>query len=243
MINENPFVRLHSILSKSSTKVHPNKSLRNLWADTFDVNSDDINLILIKHVELFRLYDEAKDILDSHEKLDTERNQNYLRKVLTLLKVANFEAKSELFQRHITQDTLTALYYLAENVSFIYSVENRAINVENIQDLLSDINTLQDNLMNSSLPEDITKIIYRNLSTIKYSLDEYELTGFRGVREALERSIGSIVINKDSLLEVKDSEEFTDFFKIITRLNTLYTGVDNVKKLGSPLLKLLGMGD
>ncbi len=238
---ENPALKLHSLLeqaySECVTYTTP-PSFRVIWSEVFQIDSDDTSELIASLSSMFNLFQTTKGYITNHEKLSTARNLYFLSEIEKAIFHINLDGNMNNYMEHLNSETLTALYYIGENMNFVYSLNESTINSEEINSLIKDVDTLLENIINSDLPEDVTALLIKNLNSIRESLISYKVSGIEGMKTALEQTIGSLFINNEIITPVAQDEHVKGMFNIIDKMNTvLSTGVA-VKDLVGPIMGL-----
>ncbi|MEM5623729.1 hypothetical protein AAHB56_30925 [Bacillus thuringiensis] len=188
---------------------------------------------------MLNLFQTTKEYIKNNERLNTTKNLNFLRSIEKALYSINFDGNMSSFTQHLDKETLTALYYMGENMNFIYDLNETTIDSEEINSLVNEVNELIDNITTANLPEEVKTILFTNLNNIRTSLISYKVSGIEGMKTALEQTIGSLFMNNEVITPVAQDENVKGVFNIIDKMNTvLSTGVA-VKDLVGPIMGLL----
>jgi hypothetical protein len=245
MYIENPAHKLHNLLEKAykmsseSLTDFSSPSYRDTWAKVFNIEKSDTSALLTSIHYLLDLFLKTKNIIQSNECLNTEKNNKFLTYIENALLEINLNGTMKHFRDNINNEILTALYYMAENISFVYNINEKEIDEKEINSLLQEIDELTSNLIASSLPEDVKAILLKNLNLIRKSLMSYKTLGIEGIRKSLEQTIGSIILNGNIIKEEQENENVEHMFKIISRISSLITVGRAVKEYLPPVIRQL----
>jgi hypothetical protein len=235
MLQENPAAKLHTLLD--SAKKKGNQNFRFTWANVFDIEQNDTSALLEKYNSLLNLYFSTKKIITENERLNNEKNIKYINLIGQALGLINFNNNTSQFISILTPEVMTALYYLSENISFIYDLPDSLISDDQLKEILEEVEELIFNITDSNLPPDVKQILVNNLYNIKESLHSYFITGIDGVRESLERSIGSTVMNNQVIAPEVENENVKGFFNVMLKINEIVSTLNGAKELIAPLTK------
>ncbi|UBR28714.1 hypothetical protein LCG60_19035 [Bacillus sp. SD-4] len=240
---ENPASKLHTLLTEAYDDCKGvssyNTDFRVTWAKVFGIDPNDSTALLSSMNSTFQLFLTTKEYIMQHDRLNNERNLKFLYNIENALSSMNFEGDMSHFMSFINSETLTALSFIGDHMSFIYDLHESKIDTQEISDLISEIDTLVENITASNLPEDIKSLLFKNLDSIRSSLISYKISGIEGMKTALEQTIGSLFMNNEIITPVAQDENVKGIFNIIDKMNTvLSTGVA-VKDLVGPIIGLL----
>ncbi|MGD6873409.1 hypothetical protein ACQCU1_14625 [Sutcliffiella horikoshii] len=245
ILTENPAYRLHEIMKEVYTITSPNNvtiSYRDLWAKVFNFDPTNNDALLDATHSLLKLYLEVKDRIINNEMLNDEMNLRHLKKLEVI--VMRYNLETNFNKAHLSTDTMTALHYINKSFALVYGVEQTAISKETQSELLEEVRSLIDNIATSELPVDIKEILIRNMSNIQESLVLYKVSGAEGMRQALESTIGSIMLNRKQIESTKENPDVKSFLAFIGKTITIIESVNSIKELASPIISvLLGGGE
>ncbi|MDC7762459.1 hypothetical protein POL82_03130 [Priestia aryabhattai] len=235
----NPATSLHELLEKASEKASSLTNFRETWSEVFELEPDDNCNLIKKYSILIDLYEKTRFYVEAsnNTSLKNDKNLMFLDQIDKGLNHVNFNGNMSHFNTHITSETLLALGYIAQFISIIYEVDDSKLTKEDINSLLSEIELLNNNLQDSSLPTDIINIICKNLDLIRASLVQYRYYGIEGLRDALEKSIGSFVMHEEQIIAEGENETVKGVFNLIIKLKTLFETANVGKELIAPVLK------
>jgi hypothetical protein len=133
MSKENPASRLHELL-ESANKYHPGTPFRNVWSKVFDVEPTDTSSLLLRYNKLLELYFSTKEYILSNPRLNNDRNIGFIDKIGQAVAFIDINGTNVNFRNTLDSETLTALHYLAENISLVYDLEASVISPDQISE-------------------------------------------------------------------------------------------------------------
>lgn len=238
---ENPAYKLHSLLKeayeKSQTRFGSAANYKNVWCDVFGIELDDTSALLTSLNSMINLWASTKEYIQNNEMLNDETNIKFLDKIEKAISNMNFEGNMSHFETNMDNETLTALWYMAKNISLVYKFNNQIIDEDEIETLIAEIDSLTENIIDSSLPEEVRLLLLKNLNLIRESLFTYKISGRDGMLEAFDQTIGSVFRNH-KILPTED-ENVKGLFNIIDKLNSLLSTGLSFKELMAPIIGLL----
>ena len=240
---ENPASKLYILLKDAYDDCKSvramDTSFKETWAKVFGIDSNDTSSLLTSMNSMLNLFLTTQEYIKGNDRLNNERNLKFLSNIELALSSINFEGDMSRFKAHIDSETLTALSFISDHMNFIYDLHENSVNSEEIINLISEIDILIENITDSTLPEDVKSLLFKNLDSIRASLISYKISGVAGMKTALEQTIGSLFMNNERITPVAQDENVKGIFNIIDKMNTvLSTGVA-VKDLVGPIIGLL----
>ncbi|MEK5052059.1 hypothetical protein MHH96_01200 [Niallia sp. FSL K6-0212] len=235
---ENPSSKLYHLL-KEISELPMDTSWEKAIAQIFEVDPEDMTEIFNRYVSMLNLFREVEVIVNENERLCTPVSTEHLSRVRYALIELNMNGTIRECKNILKYDTLTAMYYLSENISIYFKIEEKEIDSSKINDLISQLDNLIADIKNSELPKDLKSLLNRNLIKIKQSLDYYFVSGIEGIRDALESTIGSIIYNSQIVQPEYEDNTMQNVFKFMSRLNDFVSSVNGVKDIIAPITMLL----
>ncbi|PGV57504.1 hypothetical protein COD94_25895 [Bacillus cereus] len=240
---ENPAHKLYVLLDEAYNDCKDvtisNTSFKTTWSKVFGINPKDTSALMASMNSMLNLFLTTKEYIIQNDRLNNDRNIKFLTKIERALSSMNFEGNMEHFKKNIDSETLTALSFMSDHMSFIYDLHESKIDSEEISDLIKGIDNLVENITCSPLPEDVKSLLFKNLDSIRSSLISYKISGVDGMKTALEQTIGSLFINNEVITPVAQDENVKGIFNIIDKMNTLLSTGVAAKDLIGPLFGLL----
>jgi len=223
---ENPASKLHSILEKAYI-ISPNsfkpERYKTVWAKVFNVDENDILSIMNNIIGMINLYNETLKLIVQDERLNTEKNLKFMNRIENAILTVDMEGDANCFSEYMNQETLTALSYIAEHLSFAYNLNEIKVDNKKVDEIIVEVNELIHSISESPLPKDVQNILINNLILIKDALDRYRFLGEDELRKAIEQTIGSIAINKSIIAENQDDSIYPRFGGVIGNVSSLIT--------------------
>lgn len=237
---ENPAGRLFKILT-SAKLGKDNLPIKQVWANTFELDLNDTSSLLLSVAELINLIRLTKDAIQKIEGIDHKIYLQPFTKIERALAVTNLEANWKSFKNHLDDATMVALQFCSDTLS--RQVGENEISKEDLDKLLKEVDALLAKVVKSKLPEEITAFLIDNLENIRRAILTYRIRGATALKHVLESSIGSIFFHRETVKAEYESKQgktvFQGFFGIIGNLNKLVAFALKTKELAGPVVKLL----
>lgn len=232
----NPAFNLHILIEEAYRTSSEDSSYYSTWMKVFQIpDGEDDKVALMESISsMFQLFVDTKTLIEQNSKLNTEKNQKHLTTIGNAIYNVNLHGNMLNFHRTMNQESLTALSYIADSIGFIYDLNEATINSEEADLLIEEVNDLVTTISESNLPNDSKLILIQNLNNLREALYKYKFLGADALKNALEQSLGSLLLNKQTLSEISNEESFSRFYKVLERLNTLTSVGTSIKELALP---------
>lgn len=231
MIDEsNPAGRLHKILSQAKKRRDQDK-VRSVWAETLGVENDDV-IITKAVVELYSLSNEIQTLIKMNDQLNHEL---YLKSFQTIDRAffpLNLGSNWGSVKGALTEEALTRLQFCAEQLSTFYAEDT--LSEEDLAEIITRTEALFDALYHSKLPEALRLSLLEEVERLRCAISMYKIKGAKGLKDALQGTIGAVVVNQD---ELKASAENNS--DVIQRLGELIDKLDSFTARALKLKKML----
>ncbi|MCY7947333.1 hypothetical protein P8891_13440 [Bacillus atrophaeus] len=225
MNSDNAISRLHNIIDHVYVKrTEPSyddtqKSFKEVWSKEFGLESNDLSALLNSLSLLLELVRKSRATIETHPQLNTEKNIGYINNIERGLSQIDLNMGTmKTFYAYINRETVTALYYIGENYSFLNASQSKELESEQVTSLLSEIEELTKNFYASTLPEKLKLIVIKKLNLIREALIQYRITGLDGLQDALEQTIGSIILNGSEFSNQENDQNVKGLFGFINKL-------------------------
>ena len=231
MIDEsNPAGRLYKILKTAKGYVDTEK-VRNVWSSVFGIDDDDL-VITKSVVELYSLSQEVQSLIKMNENLNHSLYLSSFNNIDRSFFPLNLNANWSNCKPHLTDEALTRLQFCAEELSRFYSEET--ISEEELTDIVKKTNELFDSLLASSLPDVLRLTLLEEVEKIRNAISMYKIKGAKGLKQALQGTLGAIITNHDAL-----RAESTQNQDVLHRLGELIDKLDSFAARALKLNKLI----
>lgn len=220
--------RLLNILRQAQQK-HDNTRTREVWAEVLGVPKDSTVELLRKLGLLLQLCALAKAQLQAAggTKLDTYTKR--FDRIEKAFGANNLDSHWGPFKSHLTEAALDALEIGAHRLSEIMTESE--IPQDELDQLRAQVDDLLTSVMDSDLHQPFKEFVTKHLELIRAAILEYRLRGTEGLREALERSIGSLVLHPDVQDDVKTTSLGKKFLSVLSTVGMLVSLTVNTGKL------------
>lgn len=230
--------RLYEILDATRKVRSPDltdNTARCRYAKVFGLSNGNTVEIVHRLFQIHRLFDEVLLIMRSISDFDEELYLNPLSNLRFAVPLHNIETEWGKCAPHLSDAHMTALAFVAHELSRRPS--EGSVNSEDLNQLLTEIDELYKDVMESSLDPDLKLLILERLEAIRQAIHEYRIRGIKRLREELAASIGTLIVNEDLIKQSGNKEEVQRFGKIINNLATYVSLASNVMKIAETVIK------
>lgn len=227
---QNPAGRLHKLLQKA--KGHPDESkIIDVWANT--VGCENTPITVTKSViALYALSQEIQNLIKMRTDLKHEiylaSFENLERAFFPL--VLHVQWKSS--RHYLNEEALTRLQFCAVELEKFYSEES--LSEEDLKDIIEKTDALYESVYKSSMQDFLRLVLLEEIERIRHSISMYKIRGAKGLKEALQSTLGAIITNQEELVNTGKTD--TD---VIQRLGVLIDKLDSFTSRAMKLQKLL----
>lgn len=229
----NPVTKLLAILNaaKSSGQL----TARAAWGEVFNidkVHSDAGLFEVLEHLIALRgLFDETITLL---RQIPIVNEELHLHPVVRLRKVVNLNGLHEGWVKYTpilqTYD-MFSLEHCENLLSNFTEAQENEVPDEELQSILNDLNNLYESVIASSLSQTLKQSILDLIQEIRQAIHLYRVKGAEAFREAITKSMGIILANRDAFEENKDSSDVQSVWNMLVRIDKWYTFAVKMKPM------------
>ena len=180
---------------------------------------------------------------------DTRINESLYLKHIAKVKLGLLSVNSgtwEGFRKIFDEGLLDALQLISENISAYKGEE--FISEENLATLQSDVEDVINRVVDSDLEDVLKNVLFDGLEAVRNAILNYEMFGAEGIRNAVDRNVGSYARYRCDFERAEDSEireVICAYKKVLNEVNAIISTALKFKQLAEPVaqvLPMLGMG-
>lgn len=229
--DNNPAGRLYKLLSEAK-KLSDKITVAEAWSKVIGCENDPA-LVTQAVVQMYSLSQEIRSLICMRNDLVHNAYLHSFDKLEQAFFPLNLGANWEIAKQYLTDEALARLEFCAIELSKSYSEE--LLSIEDLQDIINRTDSLFDSLYKSSLPDPIRLILLEEIERIRNALNMYKITGAKGLKQALQGTIGAVVANNEELKTVSTGPN-TD---VIQRLGELLDKLDSFTSRAMKLKRIL----
>lgn len=239
----NPAGRLLDILNMAKRQ-SLSEPCRKVWAKVFQVEVEDVSLILEMLAETMNLIGRAKKDIESLENVNQALLLQPFERAEALFSRVNLDASWEQWSRLIDEKMLYGLQ-ISDDVLARSSVLG-VVSDDEIASIRAQIEDLTGKVLMSNFPEDLKLLLLKNLEALRHSLIIFKIKGLEGLDDALAQVVGSCSLRRDLILPAnhaatgEDKKTFGAFFALVDGVGKVINVARNAKELSGPLIQALG---
>lgn len=203
--------RLLSILREASN-ITEDITLKEVWAKVFSYSSNSIFDIYRGLTKLNSLVDEVENCIKRTDRIDHKLHLKPFGTIRNLIKVTNLDVKWPTLRNKLSPELFTSLEFTDDVLSREWSDE--LIDQSELNDLLDEINTLLNDVLESSLDEMLKRVLVDNLEKIRRVIIDYKISGNSALYLTFEETMGTIILNQDQFSnEDEEVSRFKDIYR------------------------------
>lgn len=242
---DNPAGRLYHLLSEANQKGAGNQ-FGDAWAKVFGVDTEDQGRVLTLLAQVILEVDRGKEAVQTNPEINQELYLRPFEELEKAFNLINYGKSWKSWSNRLQDDTLTKLAYCANELSRVQP--EGTISDDDLAELRSQLEEVLDFVLEAEIDDALKQVLVDGLETLRRAILEYKIRGAAGLREALERNYGMLMLHGHEI--GKDAEAKKTGKKIFGFLQRVHSTLEiiwKVRQLTSPpveeaITKLLGSG-
>jgi hypothetical protein len=226
----NPAGRLHKILTLAKQRPDQER-VREAWANILGVELNDV-IVTKAVVELYSLSNEIQSLIKMNGQLNHELYLKSFNSINRAFFPLNLATTWNSVKQHLNDEALTRLQFCAEQLSQFYAEDT--LSEEDLKQIIEKIESLFAAVYSSTLPDPLRLSLLEEVERLRHAIAMYKIKGAKGLKNALQGTIGSVFANYDEL--TASSENNPD---VLTRLGELIDKLDSFTARALKLKKML----
>jgi len=228
--------RLLNIIEKAS-KIQSQTNCLDAWSNILEVKDNRpllfkrLGMVMTLPLEAKKELLEIKDIKKKNPYLKWEQpiNNAFLHQ--------NLSAQWNTFSQYINQDVIDYLVMASDMVKF----KNPEISLEQskINKLKKDFMDIQDEIEESDIELSLKEFMLSRIMDIINSLEESIIKGITPLKDALNISIGELVMNNKLVTYSKDNKLAQKFWNLLVNTSVIITLATGTPQITNNITKLL----
>ena len=201
-------------------KKQPDKlRVRDVWASVLDVEDFD-DTVTEAVMGVYGLLKEVRVLISLNTSLNQDLYLSSFDKIERVIFPLNLNAQWSSNKAHLTDEALTRLEFCSEELSRHYTEDS--LSEDDLQEIIRKTDSLYESLISSTLPEYLKFTLLEEVQRLRNAIQLYRIKGARGLKQALQATIGAVVANEKEIKSV--SAENPD---VIDRLGKLLDKLDS----------------
>lgn len=183
--NDNAAWRLLHIVERGLQA--PNGTIRDFWANAFDVRRDDTAAIFRNLSMLFGLVDEVEEKLRALDDLDRDYYLKHLPAIRKAIGVTNLDQNANSIAGPLGGMTLRDIGFWARTLS--EGQPDVSLNDDELRALADEVDALFEVVRNADIPDELKRVVLAAIEGIRRAIVEFWLRGTAGLRDELDRAV------------------------------------------------------
>lgn len=239
---DNPAGRLYDILSRAKQSNSLESTVINVLSGILSVDPRDVIGVSYTFTQLKGLINDTDLAIEQLEGYKYKRYQKMIERIKVAFQDVDFELKLKDILKYLNDETLLSLKFCAEDLS---GTETH-IDKDTLKELQDEVKSLLEKVIESNnLGKELRTFLYEKLQDIDKAIRDHRFYGSAGIRRAFESSIGAALINQEQIQEQQDNKIVKEFFKVLSKIDSLLSPIVKAKQLIPPgmIQFLLRSGD
>jgi hypothetical protein len=190
--SNNPVGRLYEILrALQKAATNQNDRLDAIISKVFKIEANDSSQLLEIYLELLNL---TKDSGKEIRRLPEASHELHLRAIRVIERAfitQSLHSSWASFSKHLGASTMTGLEHTADNLSYL---GEKTVPTEDLENLQREVGELLELVTKTEMNEKLKAFLVEHLEKIHQALLYYRIKGARGLKDALERIMGAVII-------------------------------------------------
>ncbi|MEZ8356027.1 hypothetical protein [Vibrio sp. 10N.222.49.C12] len=237
----NPAKRVLHLVNQVKTK-KDNVPMSVAWGEVFELDTElvkrdphevyDKLMLVRKEVELV-------ERLMKQTTFSSNLYQPYLDRVKSTISLTNVSASWNNYKNKLSTDTILALGYCSEILE-----DEDPVDKEELEAILSSIQTLRQDIENSSISSGMYDFLMSQLNIIESAIQSYPIVGGAALKKAFSEGFTDLASRVDDISDgaENDHEKASNVAKVWGNLRTAAKGIAETDKMANALLGLYEKG-
>lgn len=200
----NPAARL-LLWIETAKRQDNSRTAISVWCKVFDLKDPDPPGVFRRLGYLLDLAEETETLVRKIPDLDYDLYLSGLPQIREGLSYLNLNNPWEGIKPYFSERSLAHLSFCAERIAKHFPEQE--ITEDTLRELAADVDTLFDKIAASPLKSDLKELFLALLERMRRAIAEYRIRGAGSLREALENSVGRLVLRGRANGEPSSDEE------------------------------------
>jgi hypothetical protein len=212
-------------------------SIKDGWVEIFNLEEKDGYEIHYKMGEVMELINKVRNEIKALNNEDEEEFLSPINNIAEIFSKVNLESQINVILDDANfKEALVGLKYCA--LTLKGERKESQIDNEELEQILVEVGQLCESVLNTELPKQLKIIILNNLENIRKSIIDLKIQGIEGIKKAMEASVGSLILNNETVKESKEGVSIVEkILLIIGKLDQVVRYGKKTKELVAPIIK------
>ena len=213
-LSNNPAGRLYQILLEVQKQQNNGEPMQKVWARIFELDGQDTEEVFRAYLELLKLLKSAREAVEQLPDVDPDLYLKPFEQLERAFTVSSVATNLQSFKQHLTEGTMTALRFCAYALS---KVSNETeVSKEALRELREKVEALISEVLSSEFQYELRIFLIERLEEIRRAIIYYRVNGTKGLRRALETTIGAsyLWVHSEGSIEFDSEEKRVKWSKI-----------------------------
>lgn len=234
----NPAGRLFAVLTAAKAKGEDTQTSK-VWGEILDAQGDEA-LILERLAMLRRQYELLRSLIASEDGLNSDFYSGQLAAVPTIIHPVHLQGAWSGVKQRLSEGVLLSLSFCSDWLERGQS--EREVDSGEIAEIQKLVEDLVHFVLEAEQDYPFRKTLLAALEKIRASLVEYRFRGAQALEDALQLTVGAVVLRKTELRESdgeRAADEISRLEKIVGRLHVIVGFAKNLGQIAAPVIRAL----
>ena len=205
----------------------------NVLAEVFNVDPQN-KAEVVRYLGLFLdLLRQAKEEVMRLENINQELYLQPFNDIAIWLGDINLNGPWLTVKNKFDPGILSSLMFISDR--FDWSFKEDLLENTVLDELRKEVEEFLKDIIASDLDRDFKLLLIEKLEDIRNSILYYRFWGVKGIRRAVEESVGAVIVNRQSHTSTAGVDKTKKFMQFVGRVNIVISSVTKIKELVSPI--------
>lgn len=243
MVNQNnPAGRLFNIIEPASKK--PDKAkVREVWQQVLNCDGVDEAELTKRVIEVYTLCQEVQKLIKMIPDLNHELYLSAFPNIEKAIFPLHMGNNWQNHKRYLDEGVLAKIQFSSEELKKHYSEET--ISEDDLLEVKTLVEELFETVSNSNIDPTLRLVLLEELEKIRSSIAMFRIKGAKGIKEALQSTLGAVYANQEKITDLKKSEPgmLKKLSKLLDKIDSFTAAALRIKKILGPIIGFLGNGN
>lgn len=206
------------------------------WARIFSLNPTDEVGVFVRLTAMQQEMARARSEFERRYKFGGVHHDP-IPKLVLIIQQANLQQQWQQLVQQIDSASMSALGLIAKTLPA--DSPGAEVSDDDLGELVKKVDELVSETLAAGLDDGLCRIIVERLHAIKTAILMYKVYGNHGLDDAVQSTIGSVILNRDSLANKAPPGVIKKLGKLLEKIRTLIHTADEFRGLASILAGLL----
>ncbi len=190
----------------------------------------------IAYGELSQLVRDARDQILSYENADERLHIGPIKRVENVIGNLGPTASVQDFFSNIGNDTILSLEHCVH--LFQNADDEKLIPTDELANLLEAVNDLIEEVAHAEIPQYLKELLSEQLYGIHKAITAYRISGARGIKRALDQSLGALIFNQERIRHEAGEDKENNSWRLVKKFSAFLLEGNKIVSLAFNVQKI-----